>query len=498
MSSAGANLPKVSVVGGGLAGMVAALRLLQRGLNVTIFEAGDRLGGKAGAKKSGPDWDEHGYHIFPAWYLNIWALVDELGIRGHFLPVSDFWQLRAGEFPRYKVLKNLSSPWYAWENIRSGVLPPPEMFLFFYSILDLISRPYRRRAFLDRISVNAFVRSRFYRTERLARQHQDLLLKGISVPSYEVSAMTMRNVMKYWLRYPTPMHSILSNSLQELWIEPIEDRLRQLGCVIRLGHRLERVEMSAGRVSRLQLSTASGQLGQEVDQLVLAIPAERVCRLVDDEVYAAAPKLGDISKIRSRPMAALNLYFENWLENIPRERVNLIDSQFGLSFIDVSQVWPGFGGTVLNLIASDFTALANLSPEAMQRALLSDLRRFLPTIGSARLLRSDLQTHLEQPLFMNDIGAWQFRAEARSGSPNLYLAGDYCRSHVDLVSMEGAVVTGLLAAEALRQDLRLAEPVTIRVPQPHLRFFMVLLRMLLLPLAALAKFMLFLGSRHES
>lgn len=33
---------------------------------------------------------------------------------------------------------------------------------------------------------------------------------------------------------------------------------------------------------------------------------------------------------------------------------------------------------------------------------------------------------------------------------DLYLAGDYCQNHIDLVSMEGAVSSGLVAAEAIR------------------------------------------------
>ncbi len=58
--------------------MTAALRLLERGCHVSLYEASARLGGKAGANKNGDDYDEHGYHIFPAWYLNTWRLLDEL------------------------------------------------------------------------------------------------------------------------------------------------------------------------------------------------------------------------------------------------------------------------------------------------------------------------------------------------------------------------------------------------------------------------------------
>jgi uncharacterized protein with NAD-binding domain and iron-sulfur cluster len=35
---------------------------------------------------------------------------------------------------------------------------------------------------------------------------------------------------------------------------------------------------------------------------------------------------------------------------------------------------------------------------------------------------------------------------------NLYLAGDYCRSKIDLVCLEGAVTTGIAAARAIAGD----------------------------------------------
>ncbi len=63
--------PRVAVVGGGLAGLSASVRLLQAGFAVTLYEASDRLGGKAGAVSLGGQLHDHGYHIFPAWYLNV-------------------------------------------------------------------------------------------------------------------------------------------------------------------------------------------------------------------------------------------------------------------------------------------------------------------------------------------------------------------------------------------------------------------------------------------
>jgi uncharacterized protein with NAD-binding domain and iron-sulfur cluster len=196
------NGANVTIVGGGLAGMVAAWRLLERGCNVSIFEASGRWGGKAGATQSGGTFEEHGYHIFPAWYQNVRRLVDELGLRDSFRDCTEFKQLRAGAYPDFRTFTNITSARYVWSNLTAGVIPFAETFLFFYAALDLMSQPYRYRAQLDQVTVTGFLRSRFYRTERIAQQFQELMLKGISVPTYEVSAMTMRNVMRFWVKSP--------------------------------------------------------------------------------------------------------------------------------------------------------------------------------------------------------------------------------------------------------------------------------------------------------
>ena len=42
--------PEVLVIGGGLAGMVASLRLVQQGISVRLYESNYRLGGNAGSE----------------------------------------------------------------------------------------------------------------------------------------------------------------------------------------------------------------------------------------------------------------------------------------------------------------------------------------------------------------------------------------------------------------------------------------------------------------
>jgi hypothetical protein len=228
-----------------------------------------------------------------------------------------------------------------------------------------------------------------------------------------------------------------------------------------------------------------------VDHLLLAIPVEKVTGLVRDELYACAPALGELRHVRTRPMTAFNVYFKGRIPRMPSDHVNLLESRYGISFIDVSQTWETENRTVLNLIASDVTDLESLSPRLVVSALMEDLRRYLPfTLDDVE--RITLQTHRDQPLFMNDVGGWAFRSTARTQVKNLYVAGDFCQTPIDLVSMEGAVTSALTAAEAIRGDLAIGSPIKILVPPVYNRLLFVLGRLALLPAAAIAKAWTFL------
>ena len=211
--------------------------------------------------------------------------------------------------------------------------------------------------------------------------------------------------------------------------------------------------------------------------------------MLDDDLFEAAPGLFKINGLNSAPMAALNVYFRGRIDGIPREHVNLLGGKYGLSFIDVGQWWPEYAGrrTVLNAISSNFEALQGVSDAVAVRELLNELLEFIPTLRGEDIEKTDFQSHRHEPLFMNEVGAWHFRPAAKTELPNLYLAGDYCRTHIDLVSMEGATSAGLLAAEALRSDAGVARPVDIQIPDEWPRWLLWVVWFLGLPVAALLK-----------
>nr|XP_048323079.1 protoporphyrinogen oxidase 2-like isoform X2 [Ziziphus jujuba var. spinosa] len=72
---------RVAVVGAGVSGLAAAYKLKSHGLNVTVFEAGGRTGGKLrSVSHDGLIWDE-GANTMTQSEIEVQSLLDDLGLR---------------------------------------------------------------------------------------------------------------------------------------------------------------------------------------------------------------------------------------------------------------------------------------------------------------------------------------------------------------------------------------------------------------------------------
>jgi hypothetical protein len=253
-------------------------------------------------------------------------------------------------------------------------------------------------------------------------------------------------------------------------------------------------------VDAIRLRDAAGAVRQRrlSGPLVLAVPCLEVARLAEQtpRLHECAPELLRLRKLQSRAMASMDLHFPQALPGIPPEHVTLMDdrrfvtsdlqphrrherrhaleerrdiaSQYALSFVDNYQAWHHDGPpgkTWLNVVAADSDPLSGLDDAAVVKAIVDELRRYLNfRPDQIDWDHSTLRRNADAPLFMNTVGSWQYRPETRTDTPahrdqcidakvsNLFLAGDYCRSKIDVVCLEGAVATGITAARAVARS----------------------------------------------
>ncbi|ETW93103.1 MAG: hypothetical protein ETSY1_40700 [Candidatus Entotheonella factor] len=472
---------KAIVIGGGLAGMTVAKELLKGGMQVDLVESLDRLGGKAGADycEDHQLYAEHGYHVFPAWYGNTRQIMRDLGTEDVLFDIDRAHSLVKGRFPEFHTVHEVSGVRNVLRNVFSKVMPWPDMFLGFYFVLDLASERFRRQGFLDRVSVNGLLRSRFYASEEIARAHQREILQAQSVPFYEISAMTMQTLIRYWSRYPSPLYSVLSRNLHEGLIGPFEQQLRDLGCTIHCGKSVAKLLTTHDRVSGLDFEDGSRLDATGANDIfVIATPPNVTSRFVDDGLITAEQmsastetwSFANLSYLKTAPMAGLTLCLNRRVAHLPKEPVTLIDSPHYMACVDISQQWDDLQTaphrTVLSLIVSNFEPLKGLSHHKKLQVLIDELGEYIP-VDHKDIEFAYLQENLHAPLFLNTVGSWRHRPCTRTRLANLYITGDYCRTRVDLTTMEGVVTSGLETAKSILHDHKGSATAKMVTIHPH-------------------------------
>jgi hypothetical protein len=484
-----------TVVGGGLSGMAAAFHLRRMGCAVQLIEAADQLGGEAGSAVIDGHVEDHSYHLFFPYYTNTFNLIEELGIGANFRDGHRFYQLRVGDYPAFRRYWSAPSRHMRLSDLRAGNLPIPEQFLFYYLVFDLVAQQYERSGRDE--SLSDFMRGRWYLTDGVKYEFTRVA-KSSAIWVDEYSARSMRTALSFFMRTMHPLYRIALGSLEDAFVGPFRRRLELMGVRVRTGTRLVGMELEAGRVSALRLCgrggavrevVGSGEPGEGGHDVVLAIPHHSVTALDGSRELLEQSGLGaaGFPALRSEPLASLHLYFDNRIRDLPAEPIWLVDSPHELTLVDIARIRSGIPGSVLNfcLIPGE---LADADPEQAARAVVAEVKRYIPAVSWADVRHFVYQSHLDALFYINDTGSWDRRPDAATGLRNLWLAGDYVRSRIDISGMENAVTTGMLAADAIRAARGLAAvSLDIRYPREITVRQAAAARTLLTPVARVAK-----------
>jgi Flavin containing amine oxidoreductase len=530
----------VTIVGGGIAGLTAALRLAQSGCKVTVYEEAGTAGGNLGGDK--PDGIYHDVypHMFGDWYNNFWKLVDDLGLsRGQdFKPMHKCAFLQLGDFPNFKYVTDNGSLTSLVSNLTSGIMPVPDMFLAGYSTIDLLSQDFSLNL-LGAQTVNGFLASRPYATAGMA-DIAELVTSNIwGVNSYLTSAFAFQQFVKYQIRHPVPQCWVLKDNAYNSFIEPLINKLKRFDCDVNVNKTVEHVTISQGKVDSIVIRDVINNEHQTVTpvgNLILAIPPKRLAELVQakakganesedskhEPIVSVLPQLSQLRRIRSMPIVVLDVAFRRRLPDIPPCYVSLSRSSCELTFVE-NPLLSFQGKTVLSVAASNpyalrynfelfpksefgySFALVESSEEKEQREwaylLLKELHDYIPfNLGDRwgdetsdvdwEKTAGGLRTNKQHLLFINEVGSEQWRPKVSylEKISNLFFAGDFCENSITIATVEAAVVSGLQAANALGRKENVGNLIEIIEPDYYPQSLMAVLKMVLAPYALGAKY----------
>jgi isorenieratene synthase len=446
------------VVGGGIAGVSAAVVLAERGVAVTLLEAAPTLGGRLGAwPHTLPDGTEqvveHGFHAFFRHYHTWRALLRRIDPELGFLrPVGG-----------YPVI---SRDWPAEDLTGLPGAPPFNLIALFarspsLGLRDLLRSRQSLAAELlayDRVRTTArfdhVPAAQFLTSLGMSDRAQAMLFEAFARsffahPGALSAAELIAMFHYYFLGNP---HGIgfdapSTDHGTAIW-EPFAAYLEKLGAQVRTATPARAITPAAGHRWRVELD--DGALLTRHLVLATEPPALRTLLAASPQVAAVAPRLA--AKAATLPVAPPFAVTRLWLDRdvaahratfsaVSRERT--LDSVTVYSRLEQpSAEWAArTGGSVVELHSYACSAPDVATASARMRAELAEL---WPETADAGVLHRQQRMEATAPSF--PPGGAASRITVTGPCRGLRVAGDHVTTPFLTGLMERAAVSGVLAA----------------------------------------------------
>ncbi|GAA2759863.1 hydroxysqualene dehydroxylase HpnE [Actinopolymorpha rutila] len=453
-------MTSVVVVGGGLAGIAAAVRLADRGARVTLLEARAHLGGAtysldrpAVAGRSGLVADT-GQHVFLRCYHAYRALLERLDVAA-LAPVQDHLAipvLRPGEHADrpdwiYRTRRGPAPLHLARSLVAYKPLTPLERLRAGTATLALrrVDPDDPRR---DTATFGEWLRERRQSGRAIERLWGVIAVAALNLPPDEASLALAAKVFRTaFLGRPEAADlGVPTVSLRQLHAQPAGRLLESLGVDVRTNAKVLAIEPVSDvgtdpATERFVVRTRTGELS--ADAVVVAVPHQAAARLVPAR---AVPDEGRErwARLGSAPIVNVHLRYDRRVTAFPY--AGALDSPVQWIF-DRTRAAGVDRGQYLVVSVSAAHAEVAMPTEELRRTYANAVDDLLPGARSAQVVESFV-TREPHATFRQVPGTAALRPPTHTGLPGLTLAGAWTATGWP-DTMEGAVRSGLRAADAL-------------------------------------------------
>ncbi|MET9266887.1 hydroxysqualene dehydroxylase HpnE [Amycolatopsis sp. NPDC004079] len=431
----------VAVVGGGLAGIAAALACADAGRPVTLFEARPYLGGLTHSFARGELRVDNGQHVFLRCCTAYRALLDRLGVADRVtlqprleIPI----RLPGATEPTWLRRDDLPAPLHlATSLLRYDPLRPLDRARFALAALAL-RRVDPKADRTDRQSFGEWLRRHGQSAAAIEALWDLVGVATLNATADDASLSLAATVFQEGL-LTDPAAADIGWSLvplRELHGDPARERLLEAGADVRVGTKVRAI--SEG----WQVSTDRGE--ETFSQVILAAPPPVTEQLAPAGAIGLPP--GWSGGLGSSPIVNVHVVLDRKVLDEPfvagvRTPVQWVFDRTRQSGLDSGQY------LAMSLSAAD--AQIDLPTAKLREQLLPELLTLLPEARGARVL-DFFVTRERHATFRPGPGTASLRPPARTALPGLYLAGAWTATGWP-ATMEGAARSGAAAAAALLQ-----------------------------------------------
>jgi squalene-associated FAD-dependent desaturase len=446
----------VVVIGGGLAGITAAIALREAGIAVTLFEARPRLGGATSSFSRGELTVDTGQHVFLRCCTSYQELLGQLGVTGS-VTLQD----------RFDV--TVLSPGRQ-ARLRRSALPAPLHLgraLLGYRFLSLPERLRVGQAALalrgldpaqpglDGQRLGTWLGARG-QNENARRRLWDLfIVSSLNIDGDQANVSLAATVLKTALLSDAGAADIgvPAVSLGDLHGQAAARLLDRLGARVRLAAKAAAVERGPDGGFRVRVTSGTDGTGDAAtggeliaaDGVILAVPAGPAARLAGAAGVAGAARWDDLG---TSPIVNVHVVYDRRVTRLPFAAA--VDSPVQWVF-DKTATSGLQAGQYLAISLSAADSYVDVPTAALRERFLPALADLFPAAAGARVT-DFFVTRERRATFRQAPGCGALRPGAATSLPGLLVAGAWTDTGWP-DTMEGAVRSGRTAAQELINEL---------------------------------------------
>ncbi len=443
----------VAVIGGGLAGLSAAIDLVERGYGVTLLEKRPYLGGRTFSfvdKETGAEVD-NGQHVFMKCCTHYVALLNKLDVA-----------------KKTRVQNRLRVQVTNGRGVTSAIyrvpLPPPlhlvpsllrykhlglgDKLRVGRTVLKMKRMSYKKRRALDGGSFYDWLVAEGQSTRSIETLWNLIILPTCNDDAKNVSASQAIMVFQEGLlRNPSGADiGYAKVPLSKLLSDEAAAYIKGKGGLVWLDRTAQSLSGNATGITGVDIF---GQGTLQADAYVVTLPPKAMLELLPDglrqhDFFSRA------GKINMSPIVNLHFWFDR----------KVADWEF-VSFLDNAAHWvfnksamsdaQESNGQYLSLSLSGAHKYIDMPKEELRALFLAELGKAIPRVREARVTRF-IAVRERYATFTPSPGSAAYRLPVRTPVRNLYLAGEWTDNDWPS-TMEGAVRSGQFAARAAAKDL---------------------------------------------
>jgi squalene-associated FAD-dependent desaturase len=453
----------VVIIGGGFAGLSAAVALAEGGFRVAVLERKPKLGGRAYSfpDPEGGDPVDNGQHVLMGCYTETLDFLKKIGTYDQLVF-------------RDRLEMEMIAPDGKRARLKAGRLPGPLHMmsaLMGYSFLSMGERCGVLIAGARMMAANRFNRKRLERitvAELLKNLHQSphacecfwypLAIATLNEEPGKASAALLAEVWgrAFFGRRRDSAFVYSKVGLSELYCEAAEHFIEERGGMVASRTGVETLEMDGDHTVGCVRLRDGRKL--EAANFIAAVTNGALLAMLpppmrDDPFFAP------LGELKASPIICVHV----WLDR------DVTDCAF-VGFIGTTTQWlfnkrkiftqtGDEQGGYLSFVISGARELVDRSNEELLDQVMDDLHRMIPAAREAKLIKA-LVLKEKQATIAPDCESHRLRPVCATPIDNLFLAGDWIQTGLP-ATIESAVVSGRAAAAAVRKRVGHVSPVPV-------------------------------------